>query len=240
MKLYLPVKTSQACLKIQSDLDRLTEWCIGNSLPLNVNKCKTLAFTRAFSPVSVSYVLNGIVLERVNTTTDLGVILDSKLFFREHIDSEVNKGSAMLGFIKRLSREFRDPYTLKVLFLTYFRSKLEYVNCVWQPFYVTHINRIERIQEQFIKHALRQFRWNVNIDLPPFENRYKVVVMDTLKKMREFTRVLLIFDLLSGKIDSSYLLSQICLSVPSYLTRSREMLLVEFHRTGRITAFLNL
>jgi type III secretory pathway component EscT len=39
--------------------------------------------------------------------TDLGVILDSKLSFREHIDSVVNKGSAMFGLIKRLSREFR-------------------------------------------------------------------------------------------------------------------------------------
>jgi hypothetical protein len=70
------------------------------------------------------------------------VILDSKLSFREHIDSVVNKGSAMSGFIKRLSREFRDPCTLKVLYVTYVRSKLDR-----QPFYVTHINRIERIQE---------------------------------------------------------------------------------------------
>jgi hypothetical protein len=73
--------------------------------------------------------------------TDLGVILDSKLAFREHIDSVVNKGSAMFGFKKRLSREFRDPYTLKVLFVTYVRFKLEYANCVWQPFYVTHIRK---------------------------------------------------------------------------------------------------
>jgi hypothetical protein len=54
----------------------------------------------------------------VCSMTDLGVILDSKLSFREHIDSVVNKGSAMFGFIKRLSRE----YTLKVLYVTYVRS----------------------------------------------------------------------------------------------------------------------
>jgi hypothetical protein len=51
--------------------------------------------------------------------------------------------------------------------------------------------------------------------------------MDTLKKRTDVARVLLI-----SKIDSSYLLSQICLSVPSYLTRSREILHVEFHRTN--------
>jgi hypothetical protein len=118
-----------------------------------------------------------------------------------------------------LSREFRDH--------KYVRSKLEYANGVWQPFYVTYINRIERIQEKFIKHALRQFRWNVNLDLPPYENHCRVLVMDTLKKRRDVARVLFVFDLLSGKIDS-----QINLSVPSYQTRGREFLFVEFHRTN--------
>jgi hypothetical protein len=201
-------------------------------LPLNVNKCKTLTFTRSSHPIIASYVLNGKILERVCSMTDLGVILDSKLSFREHIDSVVNKGSALFGFVKRLSREFRDPYLLKVLFVTYVRSQLEYANCVWQPFYVTHFNRIERIQEKFIKHALRQFRWNVNLDLPPYENRCRILVMDTLKKRRDVARVLLVFDLLSGKIGSPKLLSQINLSVPSYQTRGREFLFVEFHRTN--------
>jgi hypothetical protein len=45
-------------------------------------------------------------------------------------------------------------------------------------------------------------------------------------------RILLVFDLLSGKIDSPKLLSQINLSVPSYQTRGREFLFVEFHRTN--------
>ena len=56
--------------------------------------------------------------------------------------------------------------------------------------------------------------------------------MDTLKKRRDVARVLLVFDLLSGKIDSPNLLTQIGLSVPSYQTRGREFLFVEFHRTN--------
>ena len=163
---------------------------------------------------------------------DLGVVLDCKLSFREHIDSVVNKASAMLGFIKRLSKEFRCPYTYKILYTTYVRSRLEYASCVWQPFYVTHVNRIERIQEKFIKFALQRLPWNPNLELPPYENRCRVLVMDTLKKRRDIARVLLVFDLLSGKIDSPNLLTQISLNVPSYQTRSREFLFVEFHRTN--------
>jgi hypothetical protein len=56
--------------------------------------------------------------------------------------------------------------------------------------------------------------------------------MDTLKKRRDVTRVLLVFDLLSGKIDSPKLLSQINLSIPSYQTRGREFLFVKFQNAA--------
>jgi hypothetical protein len=42
MKLFLPVKSFQDCIKIQSDLNKLSEWCERNSLFLNVDKCKTI------------------------------------------------------------------------------------------------------------------------------------------------------------------------------------------------------
>jgi hypothetical protein len=49
----------------------------------------------------------------VNSICDLGVVLDSKLNFTSHIDSLVVKDSRMLGYIRRIGKEFRDPYTLK-------------------------------------------------------------------------------------------------------------------------------
>jgi hypothetical protein len=62
----------------------------------------------------------------VDSITDLGVVLDSKMTFKNHIDATIAKGFAMLGFIKRLSKEFQDPYTLKSLYMSLVRSRLEY------------------------------------------------------------------------------------------------------------------
>jgi hypothetical protein len=98
----------QSCVG-QKTWNRLNTWCEVNMLPSNVKKCKTLTFTRSFHPIIAFYVLNGKILERVSSATDLEVILDSILSFREHIDSVVNNGSPMFGFIKRMSKEFRDP-----------------------------------------------------------------------------------------------------------------------------------
>jgi hypothetical protein len=47
--------------------------------------------------------------------SDLKVIMDEKMTFSEHVDVMVVKAFAMLGFIRRLSLEFRDPYALKSL-----------------------------------------------------------------------------------------------------------------------------
>jgi hypothetical protein len=53
---------------------------------------------------------------------------------------------ALLEFVKRLSGKFRDPYTLKTFYVSLVRPKLEYANCVWQPFYDVNVKRIERVQ----------------------------------------------------------------------------------------------
>jgi hypothetical protein len=51
----------------------------------------------------------------VSSINDLGVIMDEKMSFLEHVDVKVAKAFAMLGFIRRLSLKFGDPYTLKSL-----------------------------------------------------------------------------------------------------------------------------
>jgi hypothetical protein len=53
--------------------------------------------------------LGGTVLDRVSSINDLGVIMNEKTTFSKHVDVMVAKAFAMLGFIRRLSLEFRDP-----------------------------------------------------------------------------------------------------------------------------------
>jgi hypothetical protein len=53
--------------------------------------------------------------------------------FTGHIDVTVGRALARLGFVKRLllSFEFRDPYTLKTLYVSLVRPKLKYASCLW-------------------------------------------------------------------------------------------------------------
>jgi hypothetical protein len=103
--------------------------------------------------------LVGTVLDRVSSINDLGVIMDEKMNFSEHVDVMVGKDFAMLGFIRRLSFELRDPYTLMSLYTSLVLPKLEYARCVWKIFYEIHVDKVERVQRRFIRYALRGLGW---------------------------------------------------------------------------------
>jgi hypothetical protein len=62
----------------------------------------------------------------VDFICDLGVVLDSKLNFISYIDSLIVKASRMLGYIRRIDKEFRDPYTFKKLYNSSVWSHLDY------------------------------------------------------------------------------------------------------------------
>jgi hypothetical protein len=110
-------------MKIHSDLNKLSEWCERNSLFLNVDKCKTITFSKTCYPVEFAYMLAGTVLDRVSSKNDLEVIMDGKMNFSEHVDVMVGKAFAMLGFIRRLSFKFQRSIHSKVpTRLWFFRS----------------------------------------------------------------------------------------------------------------------
>jgi hypothetical protein len=76
----------------------------------------------------------------------------------------VGKAFAMLGFIRRLSFEFRDPYSLKSLYTSLVRPKLEYVSCVRSSLYDVRVNKVESEQRRFIRYALRGLGWTDTYD----------------------------------------------------------------------------
>jgi hypothetical protein len=101
---------------------------------------QTITFARS------RHYVGGTVLNRMSSINDLGVILYEKMTFSKHLDVMVAEAFAMLGFIMRLALQFKDPYTLKSLYTSLVRPKLEYPSCVWNPFYDVRVDRVERVQ----------------------------------------------------------------------------------------------
>lgn len=167
-------------------------------------------------------------MERCTRIRDLGVFLDSKLTFIDHYNTIINRANNMLGFIKRFSYNFYDPYTIKTLYIAYVRSILEYCSIVWSPFSVTHETRIESIQKQFLLFALRKLGWT-RLPLPSYEARCMLINIQTLKQRREFAMLSFVNDMVSQRIDSMELLSKLNFYASSRPLRKRSIFSTNHH-----------
>lgn len=180
------------CKMLQNDLINITEYFKANQLKLNIKKTKMIRFHRSGKIIDYEYNIDGIIIEKVNQIRDLGVILDERLNFKAHIDFIINKAKSRLAWLKRFSREFLDPWTIKKLFFTFVIPILEYGSQIWNTYYIDQTKRIESVQKQFLLYALRRFNWPDNCHIPKYEHRLLLLQMSTLEDRRKIAQSIFI------------------------------------------------
>ena len=116
-------------------------------MPFN-NKCKSLHLGSNNS--KSSYLLGGTHISQVRHETDLGVIIDNQLKFRDHTSAASNKATSILALIRK-SFALLDTMTLPLLYKAMVRPHLEYGNVIWGPHYKTDQEAVERVQRRATK-----------------------------------------------------------------------------------------
>ncbi len=101
-------------LNLRLEISVVDEWLKANRLTLNTKKTKYVIFgTRAsleHIPEDLNIRIANEKIERVKYMKYLGMILDEKLTFDEHINQTYTKASQKLGILRRL-REYLDTTT---------------------------------------------------------------------------------------------------------------------------------
>lgn len=232
IKIYKAIKNESDILQLQQDLDSLVLWSHNNGLKLNIDKCCVISYFRKRTPIINTYTIDGVQLERVHKIKDLGVTFDEKINFLNHIETIISKAYSLLGFMKRICFEFKNPYSLKSVFFSLVRPHLEYASVVWSPNYVVHSNNIESIQKKFLKYALRRLNWRDEFVLPSYISRCLLIDLETLSSRRNNACILFVFDILSGRVDSPQILELLNFRVPFRTTRTVELFRLPVHRTN--------
>lgn len=231
MKLFYPVRSIEDCRTMQSALDCFSSWCLENDLALNVDKCKIISFTRKRTLLRYDYNISNTVLMRCEVVKDLGIYLDSRLTMEVHYDHVIARARRALGFIKRFSKEFDDIHVLKTLYFSYVRPITEFGSIIWSPHFKVHSDRLEAVQRNFSRYALRVLPWRDPSNIPQYEIRLRLLEMETLSHRRTSAEVMFISDLLSGRINCPSLLSDISINANSYSFRKTAFAKVPGHRT---------
>ena len=117
---------------LNSELDKLSNWLSANKLSLNVKKSYYMVFHRAKLKIDklAAIKMNGVFLQRINSLKYLGVIIDHKLNWTQHIAHVRNIVSKGIGIMYR-ARNYLTKNSLKSLCVSYIYPYLIYCVEIW-------------------------------------------------------------------------------------------------------------
>lgn len=231
LKIFMNVSDETDCVKLQENVDRLYVWSSINKLSFNINKCCVMSYTRKKTLTSFNYLMNNEPLKRVEEVLDLGILMDTKLYYNNHINLIVSKSLKIIGFIYRNSKEFKNVKTILMLYFSFVRSKLEYCALIWSPFYNECINKIEGVQKKLLKFTYYREHGIYPLDII-YNELLQIYKLPSLQKRRIITDLMFLYKICNNLIDCTYLLSEITFKVPDTRTRKSLMFHINCPRTN--------
>ena len=181
---------------LQDDLNGMVEWTDKSLLQFHPGKCVSMRITspRIVPTYKHEYRMNGQLLEKSSEEKDLGVTIDSKLTFSQHISDKVKLGNRLVGMIRR-TFEYMDKDMFRQLFTTIVRPHLEYAAAVWNPYQLQYIRALEGVQR-------RATKWGVpGLRNKSYRERLEVLKLPTLAYRRYRGDMIEMWKMTHGKYD---------------------------------------
>ena len=153
IKVYAKINTEQDAINFQKSLDIIYKWSKDWQLEISLHKCFIILLgthSQRYCFNSFSFKLGDFIIQHKSTVRDLGVEVDEKLSFSNHVSNIVMNASQRSHLILR-SFTSKNPASLIRAFKIYVRPLLEYNSQVWSPITMKDITSIEKVQKQFTK-----------------------------------------------------------------------------------------
>ena len=116
-------------------------------MKFNETKFDTISF--GINDFHVSYTTpSGKPIEAKNYIKDLGVIIDNRLTFHQHISSLAAKGNQMARWTLRTFKS-RQTHLMTTLLKSLIIPNVEYACVVWSPIDTYHMNLLEGVQRRY-------------------------------------------------------------------------------------------
>ena len=140
---------------LENDTKILTQWFSNNYLKLNASKCHLLISNHE---KDVTINVGEEIIECETSVTLLGITLDSKLNFNEHVSNICRKASQKIHALARISN-YMCQNKLRILMKAFIESQFGYCPLTWMFHSRKLNNRINRLHER----ALRLVYKNSNL-----------------------------------------------------------------------------
>lgn len=138
-------------VKIRKSLQNLALWLQTNQLTLNINKTKTMLFSKGKLPdQKLGITLQNEELVQVNCIKFLGIIVDSNLKWKDHVSNLSTKLASSVGILNKL-KNLLPQRILKLIYSSLFLSRVLYGLEVWGFALKGVLKRVVSLQERCFK-----------------------------------------------------------------------------------------
>ena len=191
---------------LNRDLVTISQWAHQWKMEFNPDPSKqaneVLFSCKKTSPDHPQLTFNGSVVQRVDEQKHLGLVLDSNLSFRKHLNEKIIKAKKNLGIIKHLSK-YLPLKTLDQMYKALVRSHLDYCDIIYHIPSTIHqaplgmtlcslMERVERIQYQAALAITGAWQGSSRSDI------YEQLGWETLSDRRKCRRVLQIHKIINN------------------------------------------
>ena len=117
---------------------------------INLQKTKFMLFSNSLHNLPGDLIIDNAILDKVNTTKFLGLIIDDKLSWKIHIDNVCKTISRSIGTINKLKYVF-PPATLLMLYSTMILPYLTYGILAWGNSSKVQLDRLYLLQKKIVR-----------------------------------------------------------------------------------------
>ena len=191
---------SQDHFELQRALSIVENWSNCWNLCLQPNKSEHLHFNFSRSSIALPpFLINHNSIPQTNTVRDLGITLSANFKWTPHISKITAKANVLCY---NIIRSFKSPNILLYtnLFKTYVRPLLEFNTVIWNPHLLSDIKRVESIQRRFTRLVCQKN----NIKFNCYEDRLKIMKLDTLETRRIRFDLIYMHKILNGAVDINF------------------------------------
>ena len=137
--------------ELNSELSKISIWLKANKLPLNIGKHISWCFPiRGESIMIWTLRLMKLRLRKLKKTKFLGVIIDNKLTWKDHVAHVASKVSRGMGMIIK-ARNYLNRKGLLTFYYTFVYPYLTYCNHIWWNIYQSNLKRLCVLQNKIVR-----------------------------------------------------------------------------------------
>ena len=133
--------------RLTNDMSILIKWFNDNFFIMNADKCHLL-ITNHDNDISIN--IDGEIINGSKTVKLLGVKIDSKLHFDDHVSNICNKVSQQLHALTRISN-LMNKDKLRFILKAFIESQFSYCPLIWMFHSRTMNNRINRLHDRALR-----------------------------------------------------------------------------------------